>query len=94
MASKTTLKIRLENRQKALDEAWKAYHALLSGQVQSYSIGSRQLLLQYSLMSDFVSVIVLYLLIGILHLQFVPSTYLPFVCWYTYQYGLMDVLFY
>ena len=43
MASKTTLKIRLENRQKALDEAWKAYHALLSGQVQSYSIGSRSL---------------------------------------------------
>ena len=43
MASVTTLKVRLSNRQKALEQAWEAYHALLSGQVQSYSIGSRSL---------------------------------------------------
>ena len=43
MASVTALKVRLTNRQKALDEAWEAYHGLLNGQVQSYTIGSRSL---------------------------------------------------
>ena len=43
MASKTTLKIRLDNRKTALENAWAAYNALLSGQVQSYTIGSRSL---------------------------------------------------
>lgn len=43
MASKTELKTRLEFRQAALDEARAAYLALLNGQVQSYSIGSRSL---------------------------------------------------
>ena len=37
------LQNRLEFRQAALDEARKAYLALLSGQVQSYAIGSRNL---------------------------------------------------
>ena len=43
MASVTTLKIRRENREQALREAWDAYHALMRGQVQSYTIGSRSL---------------------------------------------------
>lgn len=43
MVSKTELKARLEFRQEALTEARAAYVALLNGQVQSYSIGSRSL---------------------------------------------------
>lgn len=43
MASKEELQARLEFRQAALDEARKAYLALLRGQVQSYAIGSRNL---------------------------------------------------
>lgn len=43
MATVTTLKVRLENRRKALDSAWAAYTALLDGQVKQYSIGSRSL---------------------------------------------------
>lgn len=43
MASKTTITKRLEFRQQALEAAQKAYLALLSGQVQSYTIGSRSL---------------------------------------------------
>ena len=43
MASKTTLTIRLQHRKDALDAAYSAYKALLSGQVKSYSIGSRNL---------------------------------------------------
>ena len=41
MASKTTLKIRLENRKKALEAAWEAYHDILNGRAQSYTIGTR-----------------------------------------------------
>ena len=43
MASKETIQKRLESRKLALDAADKAYIALLSGQVQSYAIGSRNL---------------------------------------------------
>ena len=43
MTSKTELKARLEFRKEALKEARAAYIALLSGQVQSYAIGSRNL---------------------------------------------------
>ena len=43
MASKTVLQKRLEFRQMALDELYAAYTALVKGQVQSYSIGSRSL---------------------------------------------------
>ena len=45
MSSKRTdrIKHRLEMREKYLEELEKAYLALLSGQVQSYSIGSRSL---------------------------------------------------
>lgn len=41
MASKTELRARLEFRRAALEEARKAYLALLTGQAQSYTIGSR-----------------------------------------------------
>lgn len=43
MASKTTIKLRLEQRKMMLEECYKAYNALLSGGVQQYSIGSRSL---------------------------------------------------
>lgn len=43
MASKTTIQLRLETKKKALEAANAAYIALLSGQVQSYAIGSRNL---------------------------------------------------
>lgn len=43
MASKETLSMRLEIKKKALEAANAAYLALLSGQVQSYTIGSRSL---------------------------------------------------
>jgi uncharacterized small protein (DUF1192 family) len=43
MASKETIQRRIETRRTALDAAEKAYIALLSGQVQSYAIGSRNL---------------------------------------------------
>ena len=43
MASKTTLEKRLETKKLALDAANTAYLALLTGQVQSYTIGSRNL---------------------------------------------------
>lgn len=43
MVTKATLKSRLEFRQKALDQARKAYLALLEGGVKSYAIGSRNL---------------------------------------------------
>ena len=43
MTSKSELKARLEFRKEALSEARTAYLALLSGQVQSYAIGSRNL---------------------------------------------------
>lgn len=43
MASKETLKLRLESRRMALAAAEAAYLALLTGQVQSYAIGSRNL---------------------------------------------------
>lgn len=43
MASMTTIRIRLETKQKALEAANAAYLALLTGQVQSYTIGSRNL---------------------------------------------------
>lgn len=43
MASKETVRLRLEAKKKALDAANAAYIALLSGQVQSYAIGSRNL---------------------------------------------------
>ena len=43
MADKTELKERLEFRKAALKEARAAYLALLTGQVQSYAIGSRNL---------------------------------------------------
>ena len=41
MASKEELRARLEFRKSALNAARTAYIALLDGQVQSYSIGSR-----------------------------------------------------
>ena len=43
MASKTVIKSRLEFRRKALEQAQSAYLALLSGQVKSYAVGSRNL---------------------------------------------------
>lgn len=43
MASKTELRARLDFRKKALEAARAAYVALLEGQAQSYSIGSRNL---------------------------------------------------
>ena len=43
MASKTELQARLEFRKNALNAARTAYVALLEGQAQSYSIGSRNL---------------------------------------------------
>ena len=43
MASKEELRERLEFRKSALNAARTAYIALLDGQVQSYSIGSRNL---------------------------------------------------
>lgn len=43
MADRTELIERFEFRKSALSEARKAYIALLSGQVQSYTIGSRNL---------------------------------------------------
>ena len=43
MASKETIRLRLETKKKALEAANSAYIALLSGQVQSYAIGSRNL---------------------------------------------------
>lgn len=43
MASKRDIKERLDFRRKALTAAREAYTALLSGQVQSYAIGSRNL---------------------------------------------------
>lgn len=43
MASITVLKERLELKKQQLQQAYKAYTALLEGQVQSYSIGSRNL---------------------------------------------------
>ena len=43
MASKETIRLRLETKKKALEAANAAYIALLSGQVQSYTIGSRNL---------------------------------------------------
>lgn len=43
MASKETIRLRLETKKKALEAANEAYVALLSGQVQSYTIGSRNL---------------------------------------------------
>lgn len=43
MTDKTELKERLEFRKAALKEARNAYLALLTGQVQSYAIGSRNL---------------------------------------------------
>lgn len=43
MASKQEIQNRLDFRRKALKAAQEAYTALLSGQVQSYAIGSRNL---------------------------------------------------
>lgn len=43
MASKETIQHRLESRKQALEATEKAYLALLTGQVQSYAIGSRNL---------------------------------------------------
>lgn len=43
MTSRTELEARLEFRQSALSEARAAYIALLKGQAQSYTIGSRNL---------------------------------------------------
>lgn len=43
MASRTELEARLEFRKAALEEARTAYIALLNGQAQSYTIGSRNL---------------------------------------------------
>lgn len=43
MASKTVIKSRLETKKAQLEAANKAYTALLSGQVKSYAIGSRNL---------------------------------------------------
>ena len=43
MASKETLRLRLETKKKAMEAANAAYLALLTGQVQSYTIGSRSL---------------------------------------------------
>lgn len=43
MASRETIQKRLEMRRNALEATEKAYIALLTGQVQSYAIGSRNL---------------------------------------------------
>ena len=43
MASRETIQKRLNMRKKALEATEAAYIALLSGQVQSYAIGSRNL---------------------------------------------------
>lgn len=43
MASKTVITERLEIKRKQLKSAYDAYTALLSGQVKSYAIGSRNL---------------------------------------------------
>ena len=43
MTAKETLLMRLERRKMALEAAEAAYIALLSGRVQSYTIGSRNL---------------------------------------------------
>ena len=43
MASKESIQKRLEMRRKALEATEAAYLALLTGQVQSYAIGSRNL---------------------------------------------------
>lgn len=43
MASRETIQKRLDMRKKALEATEAAYIALLSGQVQSYTIGSRNL---------------------------------------------------
>ena len=43
MASRETIQKRLDMRRTALEATEKAYIALLSGQVQSYAIGSRNL---------------------------------------------------
>ena len=43
MASRETIQKRLETRKLALEATEKAYLALLTGQVQSYAIGSRNL---------------------------------------------------
>lgn len=43
MANATELKYRLEFRRAALDSARAAYLALLNGQAQSYTIGSRSM---------------------------------------------------
>ena len=43
MASRETIQKRLDMRKTALEATEKAYIALLSGQVQSYAIGSRNL---------------------------------------------------
>lgn len=43
MARKETIRQRLEVKRKALEAANEAYIALLSGKVQSYTIGSRNL---------------------------------------------------
>ena len=43
MASRTVIKSRLDFRRKALEQAQAAYLALLSGQVKSYAVGSRNL---------------------------------------------------
>lgn len=43
MANKATLKIRLDKRKDFLEKAYEAYEKLLSGQVKSYAIGSRNL---------------------------------------------------
>lgn len=43
MASKTTIKLRLEQRKAMLEEAYAAYLKLLHGEVKQYTIGSRSL---------------------------------------------------
>lgn len=43
MANKTILKKRLEKKSDFLEKAYEAYDLLLSGQVKSYAIGSRNL---------------------------------------------------
>lgn len=43
MANIETIRLRLETKKKALDAANAAYIALLSGKVQSYAIGRRNL---------------------------------------------------
>ncbi|MCB6992905.1 hypothetical protein LI177_05320 [bacterium 210820-DFI.6.37] len=43
MASETVLKKRLKKKTSFLEKAYEAYELLLSGQVKSYAIGSRNL---------------------------------------------------